>query len=86
MENQCQMSMMNDKYRVIYGQDEIWIRAATCLNPGLCTCEVDMSAAPKCGYSPEQIKQIFANYYRKRAEYIEKQSLEDFLYDRGIYG
>lgn len=76
---------MSDKYAITYGHDEIGIRAAKCLNPGLCTCEVDISSTPKCGYTAEEAKRYIIEYYKRRVQYLEQQSIEDFLHDSGFY-
>lgn len=80
------MQPNNDFYAIVYSQDEIGIRPTSCKNPGLCTCVVDESSAPKCGYSAEQARRYIIAYYKRRIEYLEKITINDFLHDQGYYG
>ena len=70
---------MSDIYAIVYSSDEINLKVSECKQPGFCSCKI--SKGPKCGYPVEEAKQIIVDYYRKRADYIENLSDEDFLYE-----
>lgn len=76
---------MEKMYAIKYYGDEIQIWETDCLQVGNCTCK-ENDFEVKCGYSAQEAKQRLVEYYRSKANYLEKQSLEDFLYDQGYYG
>lgn len=75
----------NDFYSMVYSKDEISIAVSHCKNPGLCTCVIDESSAPKCGYTAEQARRFMIQYYKRRIDYLEKITIEEFLHDNGFY-
>lgn len=76
---------MSEKYSLVFYNDEIGITPCGCKQVELgCTCITRMDG-PKCCYTAAEVKQRIANYYRGRAEQIDKLSIEEFMSDRGIY-
>ena len=77
--------MVSDiKFTIKYFGDEIKLYESTCLNEILCACK-HADGEPKCCYTAEECKQKVLDYYKKRVEWIENQSIEEFLIDQGIY-
>jgi len=74
--------MSNETYEIIHRFDEVIVKEATCKYPWMCICKFNY-IGPKCGYTAEECKQYFIDYYRKRAEYIEKLTPEEFMLEAG---
>lgn len=79
-----QDSSLSLRFTIKYFDDEIKIFENKCMNESICTCKRS-SDASQCAYTAEQIKAKLQEYYQQRADYIAKQSIEDFLHDQGIY-
>lgn len=83
--------MIDDLYTIKYYMDEVRVHPSKCLNPSNCTCDkttADTSEAGveiRCNMSAADARKHLIAYYRDRANYLEKMSLEDFLHDQGIY-
>lgn len=74
---------MTEIYRLMYKDNEIQLKEGTCLQPWKCECYNTDSA--RCGYTVKEAKQKIVEYYKKRAEDVDKLSDEDFLKEHGIY-
>ena len=71
-------------------EEELIAKAARgfCCTPAAyeqyCLCKFGLIG--NCGKSPEDAKAYFVNYYRSKADYIDKMPIEQFLHEfAGIY-
>lgn len=76
---------VDESYALKYTDNGVIIHPATCLQPWKCECKFLQNKSVKCCYSAEEIKEKVADYYKETADYIQRQSLKDFLHDQGIY-
>jgi hypothetical protein len=68
----------------LYAKPSRGICCSTAAFENFCLCKFGMIGS--CGKTPEDAKQYFINYYRTKADYIEKMSIDQFLQEFvGIY-
>lgn len=64
---------MSDKYTIIFTPDEISLTVAS-------------DPTHLLTFTADEAKEYIISYYRRKADYIFKQTLTDFMHDQGFYG
>ena len=72
------------QFTIKFFGDEARVFESKCLSRHFCACNQGNNET-QCGYSAAEIKEKLQKYYQDRADYIAKQSIEEFLHDQGIY-
>jgi hypothetical protein len=74
-------------YAIMFKADEVELVRTECKQPWNCTCKsakLNLDQ-PVCGYTPDQAKARFINYYNRRAKALSEMSTKQFMIDLGFY-
>jgi hypothetical protein len=76
---------MSDMYEIIFKEDEIQLNLTSCKQPWACSCKTKVDGEPKCGYSPDEAKQRFIQYFQRRINHLNTISTAQFMRELGYY-
>lgn len=76
--------MIDVQFTIKYYADEIQVHTSKCLGTNTCNCKLNANE-PKCCYTGEEARALVIKYYKEKADYLEKLTVEQFLYDQGYY-
>ena len=76
---------MSDMYAILFKEDEIQLTPTNCKQFWNCECKSLIDSEPKCGYSPDEAKQKFIEYFERRIQHLQSISTSQFMRELGYY-